>query len=132
MTNYYWAVLPLRRYFDFSGRSRRREYWLFTLLNVAVAVVAGALDVLLLGNRWSDNGPVAAITSIALIIPSIAVSFRRLHDIDRSAWWMLLAFLPIVGWIVLIVWACRDGQGGANKFGGDPKNPESDLHAIFS
>jgi uncharacterized membrane protein YhaH (DUF805 family) len=126
-----WMILPFRRFFDFSGRSRRMEFWMFTLLSV-LASIAGTVVDIALGFSFDDVGPVASIVSLAFLIPSLSVSFRRLHDVDRSAWWLLLVFLPIIGWIVLLVWNCSDGTSGPNRFGPDPKNPDGDLQAVFS
>jgi uncharacterized membrane protein YhaH (DUF805 family) len=124
-------ILPFRRFFDFSGRSRRMEFWMFTLLSVLASIAATVVDIAL-GFSFDDVGPVASIVSLAFLIPSLSVSFRRLHDVDRSAWWLLLVFLPIIGWIVLLVWNCSDGTSGPNRFGPDPKNPDGDLQAVFS
>ncbi|MBB5715507.1 DUF805 domain-containing protein [Sphingomonas aerophila] len=127
-------VLPLKRYFDFGGRSRRREYWMFFLFTIMLSLVAGIIDNLLgYGSSFrtvtetsvsagaSSNGPVNALVSLALIIPSLSVGFRRLHDTDRSAWWLLLVFLPLLGWIALLVFYCQEGTRGTNRFGPDPK-----------
>lgn len=142
-----WMILPLKRYFDFSGRSRRKEYWMFFLLTIIVGIVAGIIDSMLgfgtassvttdsgVSASFSSRGPVAAITSLALLIPSIAVAIRRLHDTDRSGWWLLLVLIPIIGWIVLLVFYCTDGTRGTNRFGPDPKDPGGSANAaeVFS
>lgn len=129
-----WMLLPYRRYFEFSGRSRRKEYWMFALfgflVNVAITVLFGRTAYTTMG--WSVgintqlNGVGDAISGLfALVnfIPSLSVWVRRLHDIDRSAWWILLIFLPILGWFALLVFACLDGTRGPNRYGPDPKNP---------
>lgn len=124
--------MPYRRYFDFRGRSRRREYWLFALFNVLVSVAIAALfgtpsaarmgDAFAFASMPSSMG-VAAQNLFALVslIPSLALAVRRLHDIDRSGWWLLLWLLPILGWFVLLVFACLDGTYGRNRYGYDPK-----------
>jgi uncharacterized membrane protein YhaH (DUF805 family) len=129
-----WMVLPLKRYFDFGGRSRRREYWMFFLFTIMLSIVAGIIDNLLgYGSSYrtvtetsvsagaSSSGPVAALVSLGLLIPSLSVGFRRLHDTDRSAWWLLLILLPLLGWIALLVFYCQEGTRGPNRFGPDPK-----------
>ena len=126
-----WMILPLRRYAQFSGRSRRMEYWMFTLFTLLVTVVATLADAAF-GFGVEENGPVGVITSLALLIPGIAVAVRRLHDIGRSGWWYLLIFAIVIGWIVLLVFFCTDGQPGSNEYGPDPKNPEHDAADIFS
>lgn len=102
-----------------------------TLLSVIAAIAAIPVD-MLLGFGLEDTGPVGGIVSLVFLIPSLSVSVRRLHDVDHSAWWLLLIFLPIIGWIVLIVWNCTEGTAGPNRFGSDPKSPESDLESVFS
>lgn len=124
-------ILPLRRYFEMSGRSRRKEYWMFFLFNVLASILVAGLDAMA-GFSFDDNGPVGILTSLALFVPGLTVWVRRLHDTDRSAWWILLALIPILGWIALLAFACQDGTRGSNRYGDDPKNPASDLEAIFS
>ena len=126
-----WMILPLKRYAEFGGRSRRKEYWMYTLFTFLVGIATTAIDALF-GYSLGDNGPVNGIVALAMLCPGLAVSVRRLHDIDKSGWWLLLVLLPIIGWIVLIVWACTDGTRGTNQYGVDPKNPEGDLRTVFS
>ncbi|UXU88042.1 DUF805 domain-containing protein [Burkholderia sp. S-53] len=112
----------LNQYAKFEGRARRAEYWYFALLSCMLSVVsqvigavgrdAGLVTLLLLG--------VIFLISLALIIPGIAVSVRRLHDTGRSGWFLLLALIPIVGAILLLVWMCSRGTEGPNRFGADP------------
>lgn len=120
---------PFRKYADFQGRARRSEYWLWTLFIIIVEVVAYALMGVMGGFSTEGSGanPLAMIVGLALFIfalaifiPSLAVSFRRLHDTDRSAWWILISFIPFGG-IVLLVFNCLDGTPGPNKYGPDPK-----------
>jgi uncharacterized membrane protein YhaH (DUF805 family) len=138
-----WMILPLKRYFDFKGRSRRKEFWMFVLFGIIAGVAATIVDASLgygsvsssVGDgsanfAFESNGPVVIIVWLALLIPSIACAVRRLHDTDRSGWWLLLIFIPIIGWIVLIVFYCLDGTSGTNRFGADPKGP--DIEQVFS
>lgn len=132
---------PLKKYADFTGRARRSEYWLFTLFIIIVEVVYIAL-VGVTGGFGGDgqmNGLGMALTGLyclfllGIIIPSLAVAFRRLHDTDRSAWWLLIAFIPFIGGLVLLVFYVLPGTTGANKFGPDPKGPvTADTAAVFS
>ena len=126
-----WMILPFRRFLEFTGRSRRKEFWMFTLLSVIAAIAAALID-LMFGFGPEQNGPVGIVVSLTFLIPSLSVSVRRLHDVDRSGWWLLLALIPILGWIVLIVWNCTDGTRGTNQFGPDPKNADGDLQSVFS
>ena len=111
-----WYIGCWKKYVEFSGRARRREFWIFCLFNILAGIVACVLDGVL-GTGAMLNGAY----SLAAFLPGLAVSIRRLHDTDRSGWWYLLAFLPIVGWIVLLVFACLDSTPGDNRFGPNPK-----------
>ncbi|MEP3227177.1 MAG: DUF805 domain-containing protein [Parasphingorhabdus sp.] len=126
-----WMLLPLKRYAEFNGRSRRKEYWMFFLFSFLVGLVATLLDVVVLGFSVEDNGPVNAVMSLALLVPSLAVGVRRLHDTDRSAWWLLLIFVPILGWIMLLIFFCSNGDSGTNGYGVDPKLDQN-IGDIFS
>jgi uncharacterized membrane protein YhaH (DUF805 family) len=130
--------LPLKRYFEFSGRSRRREYWLFVLLYSVLLSVAVVLDIQLgLGGDYYgysefgdgsfnfsfnlDFGPLAIGAMIIFLIPLLAVTARRMHDVDKSGWFMLV---PIYNFIL----TCIDGTPGPNRFGPDPKgDPRSQI-----
>ncbi len=127
-----WMLLPYRRYAEFSGRSRRREYWLFVLfywlVMIAIEAIFGTPQSVTMGNAFSygvvANGAGSAIGNLfalASLVPSLAVAVRRLHDIDRSGWWLLLAFVPFLGWFTLFVFTCLDGTAGSNRYGFDPK-----------
>jgi uncharacterized membrane protein YhaH (DUF805 family) len=111
----------LKKYAVFTGRARRREYWMFTLFNaLAGAVVWGIAMV----GLWNDNYvgvfPYMAYC-LATFLPGLAVFVRRMHDTGRSGWWFLLMFIPLVGAIVVLVFLCTEGQPGDNKYGPDPK-----------
>jgi uncharacterized membrane protein YhaH (DUF805 family) len=107
-----------RNYANFSGRTPRSGYWFWTLFVVLVSLVAKIVDFGLTGDP--RGGLVAGIVSLILIIPGIAISVRRLHDRDKSGWFFLLCLIPIVGWIILLVWYCQRGTTGTNRFGPDP------------
>jgi uncharacterized membrane protein YhaH (DUF805 family) len=106
----------LTRYADFSGRARRAEYWWFFLFAVLVALVAAVLDGIIGASVFS------LLTALGLLVPNLAVSVRRLHDTDRSGWWLLLNLVPFGG-IVLLVFYCLEGQPHPNRFGPSPKSP---------
>lgn len=105
----------LQKYANFTGRARRSEYWWFVLFNILVAVVAGIVDGALFGAQV-----LGTIVALALLIPGIAVGVRRLHDLDKSGWWMLLVLIPLIGALVLIFFFVQKGTDGANRFGPDP------------
>ena len=111
-----WYLEVLKKYAVFSGRARRKEYWMFLLFNIVIALVLGFVEGL-------ANGPgiVSMLYSLAVLIPSIAVSVRRLHDTDRSGWWLLIALIPLIGTIVLIVFFVQDSKPGENQYGPNPK-----------
>ena len=120
-----WYLKVLKNYVGFSGRARRKEYWMFVLFNVIFAVAAMILDnVLGLASKELGYGPIYGIYALAMILPSLAVAARRLHDIGKSGWWQLIALIPIIGVIVLIVWYVREGDHGDNAYGPDPKAGE--------
>jgi uncharacterized membrane protein YhaH (DUF805 family) len=107
-------------YVNFSGRAIRSEYWYWTLFVFVLVGVLGIIDEWLnpglsMGAFSIFNG----LVSLALFLPGLAVSVRRLHDIDRTGWWLLLSF-TVIGIVLLIVWACQPGTSGPNRFGPDP------------
>ncbi len=115
-----WYVEVLKKYGVFSGRSRRREYWFFVLFNFIFTFVLSFIDHVA---GLADSGylTLAGLYALAVLVPAIAVGVRRLHDTDRSGWWLLIAFVPLIGLIVLIVFLVSDGQPGNNRFGPNPK-----------
>jgi uncharacterized membrane protein YhaH (DUF805 family) len=115
--NTYLSVL--KQYADFKGRARRREFWTFTLVNVAIGVLLNMLA--MVPGLEIISMIVYAVFALALLIPSLAVSFRRMHDTGRSAWWLLISLVPFVGAIVLLVFYLLDSQPGDNKYGPNPK-----------
>jgi uncharacterized membrane protein YhaH (DUF805 family) len=118
-----WMLMPLRRYAEFSGRSQRKEYWMFTLFIFIVSIVVGIIEGILGINTMVGGvyGPLTVLLLLGTLIPSIAVGIRRLHDTDRSGWWLLIALVPLIGAIVLLVFYVTDGTPGPNRFGPDPK-----------
>ena len=112
------------KYATFSGRARRKEYWLFYLAWFILAVIAFGID-MVIGSPVIEIG-VVGIINAALICPSLAVSVRRLHDTNRRGWWLLMYLIPIIGAIWLIVLFCFKGTEGENRFGPDPLAPEKD------
>ncbi|SRR3990167_4392471 len=117
-----WYLEVLKKYAVFTGRARRKEYWFFILFNIIVSIVLGFADGVM-GTFSLDAGIglLGGLYSLAVLLPSIAVSVRRLHDIGRSGWWLLIALIPIIGAIVLIVFFVLDSNADENKFGANPK-----------
>ena len=121
-----WYLYVLKNYATFSGRARRKEYWMFFLFNVLISLGLGVLDVV--AGTYSveyETGFFSALYSLLVLIPSIAVSVRRLHDTNRSGWWVVISLIPIIGVLVLFVFTCLDSQPGTNRFGVNPKEAAS-------
>ncbi|MEM0515262.1 DUF805 domain-containing protein [Pseudoalteromonas sp. YIC-827] len=114
----------LKRYADFSGRTRRKGYWMFILFYLIFSIVVTVIDSVL-GTAF-----LGMIFSLALLIPSLAIGARRLHDTGRSGWWQLLYFLPIIGFIVLLIFFVQDSQDGDNDHGPNPKDAGLEGAAI--
>ncbi|QJX46420.1 DUF805 domain-containing protein [Hymenobacter taeanensis] len=112
----------LRNYAVFQGRARRKEYWMFTLFHIIFAIVAMVADVVL-GTAMDGigYGPVYMLYALAMFIPGLAVSVRRLHDVNKSGWFMFIVLIPLVGAIWLLVLDCTEGTRGDNQYGADPK-----------
>ena len=103
-----------KNYVNFNGRARRSGYWYWVLF-VSLFTIVGSIV-----NAVTEIGVLAGVFGLATLLPSLGVGVRRLHDIDKSGWFLLLWLIPIVGAIILIVWACQAGTRGANRFGPDP------------
>jgi uncharacterized membrane protein YhaH (DUF805 family) len=118
-----WMIEPIRKYASFSGRARRAEYWWFQLFYFLLNIGAAIIDTVFIGADAMGTygiGPIGGLLALALIIPAIAVSFRRMHDLDRSAWWLLIGLIPLIGALVLLFWYVKRGTIGENRFGPDP------------
>jgi len=118
----HWYLEALRKYAVFSGRSRRKEYWTFFLVNFVVVTALLLVDQQI-GTFDPETGAglLNALYTLALLLPSIAVAVRRLHDTDRVGWWVLLSLIPIIGSIILIFFLIQDSTAGDNRFGSNPK-----------
>jgi uncharacterized membrane protein YhaH (DUF805 family) len=118
--NYYIDVL--KKYAVFTGRARRKEYWMFVLFNILISVVLSIVDGFIGTSTLLFGSPLLqGVYGLAILCPGIAVSIRRLHDTDRSGWWVLIGLVPLVGAIVLIIFAAQDGKPGSNQYGPNPK-----------
>ncbi len=114
----YWKRVVLENYVQFSGRARRAEYWWFTLANVIVLVA-----LMVLSSITSAFMVLYYLYVLAILVPSLGVSVRRLHDTGKSGWFLLIALIPFIGGIVLLVFMCIDGQRGTNQYGPSEKYP---------
>jgi len=115
-----WYLGVLKKYATFTGRAQRAEYWYFVLFSTIVSIVLTILDVMFGTLIPSGTGLLSGVYSLAILIPSIAVGARRLHDIGKSGWWQLIAIIPIIGWILIIVWLATDSKED-NQYGENPK-----------
>jgi len=115
-----WYLAVLKKYVEFTGRARRQEYWMFVLINVVISIGLSIVDNVL-GTKTAGSGILSGIYSLAVLLPSLAVTVRRLHDTNRSGWWILIGLVPLVGWIVLIIFLVQDSDPGDNQYGPNPK-----------
>ncbi len=125
-----WYLKVLRQWSDFKGRARRKEYWMFALFNIIFLIIAAILDNVfgLTFSREIPYGYIYLLYALIVIVPGLAVSVRRLHDISKSGWWYLIAFIPLIGAIWLLVLFVSDGTPGENQWGMNPKEvAETDL-----
>ena len=117
-----WYLDVIKKYAVFSGRARRKEYWMFFLFNMLFAFAAGIID-RALGITFDGTwyGPFYTLYALALLIPSLAVAVRRLHDVNKSGWYLLINIIPIIGWIIVLIKLCTDSTPGENQYGANPK-----------
>ncbi|MET2900705.1 DUF805 domain-containing protein [Vibrio rotiferianus] len=117
-----WYYKVVLNYTNFNGRARRQEYWYFTLVNVLINLVMGIIDRVIGSVMQMENfGFFGVIYALFIMIPSIAVTVRRLHDSGRTGWWALIAFVPIIGILVLLYFLIQDSEEGSNQYGVNPK-----------
>lgn len=111
-----WYLAVLKNYAGFSGRARRKEYWMFTLIHFVITLVLAGIDMAV-----GSYPIIYGIYALALFLPALAVTVRRLHDTGRSGWWIFISAIPLVGTIILIVFLASESKTEANKFGDNPK-----------
>lgn len=117
------------KYATFSGRACRSEYWYYVLFLWIIGIVASILD-LSLHAPTTVYSPFSSIVLIVTLLPSLGVVVRRLHDVNRSGWWYFIVLIPLIGFVVLLIWLCKKGVSGPNRFGHDPL-PNTDLAAAM-
>ncbi|MGR5503762.1 DUF805 domain-containing protein [Vibrio sp. DNB22_10_4] len=117
-----WYITAVKKYATFSGRSRRKEYWYFFLFNVLISFFLSFVDSLTGSfDPATGYGLFSGIYALALFIPGIAVSVRRLHDTGRTGWWLFILLVPVIGVLAIIYFTASDGNSGTNQYGADPK-----------
>lgn len=112
-----WYLEVLKKYTVFTGRAGRKEFWFFVLFNIIAYIILSALDAFL-----GTMGVLGLLYSLAVLLPGLAVSVRRLHDTNRSGWWVLIGIIPLIGFIVLFVFAVMDSDHADNQYGPEPKD----------
>lgn len=115
-----WYLQVLKKYAVFSGRARRREYWMFVLVSLIIVLVLTAIE-RATGLTRENWGILTGLYSLAVLLPSLGVTVRRLHDVGRSGWWQLIGVVPLIGWIALLVFMVQEGQPGVNAYGPNPR-----------
>lgn len=110
-----WYLNALKKYTVFDGRARRKEFWMFALFNFIITLIIAFIE------SFLDTQIISIIYTLAILLPSIAISVRRLHDIGKSGYWYFIGFIPIIGSIWLLVLMCKDSQAGENIYGPNPK-----------
>jgi len=111
-----WYVKVWKNYAVFQGRARRKEYWMFFLFNLIISIVLSIVESLI-----GLNSVLTGLYSLAVLLPSLGVGVRRLHDSGRSGWWLLISLIPVIGTIILIVFLCQDSEANDNQHGANPK-----------
>ncbi|MDE2848839.1 MAG: DUF805 domain-containing protein [Gemmatimonadota bacterium] len=120
----HWYIDVLKKYTVFSGRARRKEFWMFFLFSTIISIFLAVIDEFM-GWQFEMGGDIIGFLStlyyLAVVVPYLAVIVRRLHDTERTGWWILIAFIPFVGVLILLVFLILHGTRGDNRFGPDPK-----------
>ncbi|MHC0036285.1 DUF805 domain-containing protein [Pseudoneobacillus sp. C159] len=111
-----WYLKVMQNYVGFSGRARRKEYWMFYLVNLIISIILSIVE-------WTIGlaSVLTGLYSLVILLPSLAVTVRRLHDTNRSGWWILIVLIPIIGAIVLLVFTVLDSDPYENEYGPNPK-----------
>ncbi len=129
-----WFLKGLKQYADFSGRARRQEYWMYMLFYSIFGIILYGVTVI--GMAMQSEGIILLgmgiyiLYTLALLVPTLAITVRRLHDTGRSGFWYFIGFVPLVGGIILLVFCCLDSENGNNQWGLNPKNSDSMIEAI--
>ena len=127
-----WYLHVLKKYAVFKGRARRQEYWYFLLFNILISFALSMVDAMIGSPGAAEGGGLlGTVYSLAVLIPSIAVGVRRLHDIGKPGWWMLIGLIPLIGLLVLIYFFVQDSHPGSNEYGPNPKISEADAEGKF-
>lgn len=121
-----WYLAAMRKYADFTGRAHRKEYWMFVLFNCIIFFALGVV-----AGLGPDTSVISVIYYIGILIPAFAVCVRRLHDTNRSGWWIFVGLIPLIGPFVLLVFLVEDGQWGENQYGPNPKWATASVNRCY-
>ena len=118
-----WYLKVVKNYTGFEGRARRKEYWMFFLVNLVITAALVFIDAQTgLFSQGTGYGLFSGIYTLGVLLPCIAVSMRRLHDTGRSGWWLLISFIPLIGIVVLVIFMILDSHADDNQYGPNPKS----------
>ena len=130
-----WYLRALKNYAKFEGRARRTEYWMFLLINLVISFVLSIFGYLIQDGSGQVGffSIIYTLYGIAVLIPGIAVTVRRLHDVGKKGWWIFIVLVPLIGWVLMLVFLFTDSQPGDNQYGPNPKGvPESGTKSSFT
>jgi len=116
-----WYMAVINKYADFSGRARRKEYWMFLLINILVSIAIGIIGTIIGDSRGLISVSLSGLYALFIFLPSLAVTVRRLHDTNRSGWWILIPLVPFFGAIILFIFTVLDSDPNTNTYGPNPK-----------
>lgn len=120
-----WFIDPIKNhYFDFEGRATRKQFWMFVLFYILAAIVIAVVESMI-----GMEDILTSVYGLALLLPYLGLAARRLHDINKSGWWLLIGIVPVIGFIVLLIFYVKEGDAGANQYGPSPKSGDSDISA---
>jgi uncharacterized membrane protein YhaH (DUF805 family) len=120
-----WYLAPFRKYAEFSGRARRQEYWTFCLVNAVISAIGSGVS-----RALPLVGIVFGLYGLAILIPGLAVTWRRLHDVGKSGAWYFMLLIPLVGAIILLIQLCKDSDPGTNEYGPNPKETDYTANMV--
>ncbi|KAA0139750.1 DUF805 domain-containing protein [Gimesia chilikensis] len=117
-----WYLTVLKKYAEFSGRARRKEYWMFVLMNFLVSILISIVGAVIGDTDGLIAVSLSGVYALFIFIPSLAVTVRRLHDTNKSGWWILITFVPLIGGLVLLIFMIMDSDPNTNAYGANPKS----------
>lgn len=120
----HWYIQVLKKFDDFDGRARRKEYWMFNLIDFIFVIIISFIDTTIFNTSFSDYGPIFIVYTLVTFIPALAVSVRRMHDVGKSGWFIFVGVIPIIGWIWIFIVLITDSELFTNKYGPNPKVEE--------